>query len=106
MKATTRSHANGVSILLLSLTAASVLGQSTDREAWDKLNGEVGRLYGAGKYAEGSFVAERALALAERTFGADHADTATSVNRLALLYHSQGLAVCEGAAVACPRTVE
>lgn len=41
-------------------------------------------------YAEARVLFERALALAENMFGADHPSTATSLNNLARLLHDQG----------------
>jgi tetratricopeptide (TPR) repeat protein len=57
-----------------------------------------GRLYGelasvfrfAGNYAEGVDSARRALEACERVLGAEHPDTLTSVNNLALLLYDQG----------------
>jgi len=44
----------------------------------------------AGQYAEAEPLFKRALAIREKALGADHPDTATSLNNLAGLYDSQG----------------
>ena len=56
----------------------------------DALNKQVVQLYGQGKYAEATAIAQRALTLAERVLGKEHPDTLTSVNNLAVLYQAQG----------------
>ena len=60
-----------------------------------------------GKYADAEGLHQRALAIREKSLGADHPDVAQSLNNLALLYHDQGnyeqaaplyqraLAICE-----------
>jgi len=59
------------------------------REA-SQLIQEVGQLYGAGKYDAALPLAERVLAISEKTLGAGHPYTAYSLNELALLYYSKG----------------
>jgi tetratricopeptide (TPR) repeat protein len=54
------------------------------------LNLHVVQLYGQGKYKEATVIAEKALALAERTLGKNLPLTLVSVNNLAALYHDQG----------------
>jgi tetratricopeptide (TPR) repeat protein len=49
------------------------------------------QLYQAGKYAEAQEIAKRALAVAERRYGLDHPNVATSLNNLAELYRNQGM---------------
>jgi tetratricopeptide (TPR) repeat protein/CHAT domain-containing protein len=51
---------------------------------------QVVQLYQAGKYAEATDIAKRALALAEHQFGPDHPTVGTALNNLAELYHAQG----------------
>lgn len=53
---------------------------------WKELNGQVTSLYQQGRYAEGVKVAERALQVAQKTFGFDDPNVATSLNDLAELY--------------------
>jgi tetratricopeptide (TPR) repeat protein len=43
-----------------------------------------------GRYAEAKPMYERALAIREKALGAEHPDTAVSLNNLALLYYAQG----------------
>lgn len=57
---------------------------------WDRLNKEVGSLYGQGQYDRAVVVAKEALAVAEHDRGLDHPDVATSLNTLATLYDAQG----------------
>jgi len=57
---------------------------------WNKLNAKAGTLYQQGRYAEAAKVAQEALKVAEKTFGADHPNLATSLNNLALMYQAQG----------------
>ncbi len=47
-------------------------------------------LHQAGHYAEAEPLLNRALAISEKSLGADHSNTATSLNNLALLFASQG----------------
>jgi tetratricopeptide (TPR) repeat protein/CHAT domain-containing protein len=54
------------------------------------LNQQVDQLYRAGKYAEATEIAERALALAKRQFGPSHAQIVPAVRNLADLYRAQG----------------
>ncbi len=56
----------------------------------DALNRQVSQLYGQGKDAEAIPIAQRALALAERTLGKEHPYTLSSVANLAGLYKLQG----------------
>ncbi len=55
-----------------------------------KLNQEVERLYRAGKYDTALTLAERGLAIREKVLGAEHPDTAESLNNLAALYYFKG----------------
>jgi hypothetical protein len=54
------------------------------------LNRQAGELYGKGEYAEAFRIGERALSLAEKTLGAEHIYTLTSVSNLATFYLAQG----------------
>ena len=56
----------------------------------DTLNAQVEQPYQQGKYTEAIPVAQRALAGAEKKFGRDHPQVATSLNNLAALYREQG----------------
>ena len=54
------------------------------------LLGQAQQLYEAGKYAEAVPLAQRAVELAEKQFGPEHPDVATSLNVLAAIYQAQG----------------
>jgi esterase/lipase superfamily enzyme len=56
----------------------------------DALNGEVIRLYNAGKYSDAVQIAEKATALTQKALGPDHPDVGQGLNNLAALYHVQG----------------
>jgi CHAT domain-containing protein/tetratricopeptide (TPR) repeat protein len=56
----------------------------------DALNQQIVQLYEAGKYAEATTMAERAVNLAERQFGSAHPVVGTSLSNLASLYNRQG----------------
>src|SRR5262245_28662429 len=51
-----------------------------------RLNDEVERLYGEGKWDSAIPLAERALAIREKALGPEHPHIATSLNNLAALY--------------------
>lgn len=85
-----------MSVMLLALcgalwvAAVSVSAQSEDAEESKQLNGQVIQLYRAGRYDEAVPLAERALAISEKTLGAEHPVIATLLNNLALLYKAKG----------------
>lgn len=54
------------------------------------LNKQAFQLHGQGKYKEAAAVAEKALALAERTLGAEHQNTLICVNNLGFMLVAQG----------------
>ncbi|MCX5830995.1 MAG: tetratricopeptide repeat protein [Deltaproteobacteria bacterium] len=55
-----------------------------------RLNQQVLDLYQQGKYAEALPIAQQALAICEKVFGAEHSIVATGIDNLAVLYNSQG----------------
>ncbi len=73
----------------------------------DKLDKESATQRGKGRYHQAISLAERALTLREKSIGAEHLDTATTLNNLAFLYLAKGdytqavslfrraLAICE-----------
>src|SRR5947207_12046554 len=71
---------------------ASSSGAQTEAKPDDlsSLLGQARQLYEAGKYAEAVPLAQRAVELAEKRFGPEHPNVATSLNYLAELYHEQG----------------
>ena len=62
----------------------------TQESVWNELNSKVGTLYQQGRYVEAEDVAKEALKVAEKTFGTNHPDVATSLNNLAALYRQIG----------------
>ena len=69
------------------------MGQSTS--VWDALdaaglNEQATQLYNQGRYSEAIPLAQRELAIREKTLGPDHPDVAQSLNLLANLYDAQG----------------
>jgi len=75
---------------LLALSALPAVLPAAQQARWEELNARVMDLYGQGKYAEATSVAQEALRVAEATFGPEHPDVAVSLNNVALLYHTQG----------------
>ncbi len=59
-------------------------------ESWSALNSETLSLYQKREYAKAVPIAEKALQVAETTFGSDHPHVAASLNNLAALYQAQG----------------
>jgi MYXO-CTERM domain-containing protein len=57
---------------------------------WKRLNAEVERLDGEGRYEEAIPLAQQAALQAEKTLGGHHPDVAESLNNLAVLYKAQG----------------
>src|SRR5215467_3446602 len=76
-------------IILLALLTASpnVYAQRSD---FDALNLQVGQLFHAGRYAEATAIAQRAVSAAEAQFGSGHPKVGTALNNLAALYRVQG----------------
>jgi tetratricopeptide (TPR) repeat protein len=65
--------------------ASGVLAQE---EKWKELNQQAIKLYQEGKYAEATEIAQKAINVAEKTFGPNHANVATSLNNLATLHYA------------------
>ncbi len=76
--------------LILVLGVSHALAACTQETEWNKLNAKTETLYQQGRYSEAAKIAQEALEVAEKTFGADHPNLATSLNNLALLYQAQG----------------
>ena len=72
---------------MVLLAATPTRAQSAGLNA---LSRDVARLYQAGKYDDAVLVAERALALAEKTFGPENPEVGVTLNNLALLFRRQG----------------
>jgi CHAT domain-containing protein len=82
-------------ISVKGLRAATVedhelIGKNRVLQEATKLNQEVERLYGVGKYDAALPHAERALAIRENALGAEHPLVAQSLDNLAVLYYSKG----------------
>ena len=77
-------------LLILVLTLVFVSHSFGQETFWQELNVELADLYRQGKYQEAVKVAERAVEVAEKTFGPDHPRVAISLNNLATLYRLQG----------------
>ncbi|NIS69438.1 MAG: tetratricopeptide repeat protein, partial [Proteobacteria bacterium] len=77
-------------LLVALLVVACTVSIFAQEELWKELNSKVGMLYQQGRYSEAAKVAEEALKVAEKTFGPNHPNVATSLNNLALLYKAQG----------------
>jgi len=75
-----------VAALCLILAAVASAQETT----WNALNRQILKLIKEQKHAEGVEVATKALAIAEKTFGPDHPDTALSLKALAFFYERQG----------------
>ena len=57
---------------------------------WEELNDKATTLYQQGRFSKAICAGKEALKVAENTFGSDHANVATTMNNLALLYNEQG----------------
>src|SRR3972149_4631639 len=80
-----------VKVILMVVMVISVSKVAYSQESlWNELNAKFTKLYQQGQYAEALMVAEEAVKVAEKTFGKDHPNTATSLNNLAKLYYAQG----------------
>jgi CHAT domain-containing protein/tetratricopeptide (TPR) repeat protein len=71
----------------LVLAPLAVAQQDDDADA---LNAQVNKLHGEGKYTEAIPLAQRLLAIREKSLGPDHPGVALALNNLAELYRVQG----------------
>ena len=86
----------GGTFVLIQRRAGSppaALGQSSS--IWDAvdanaLNQQTMQVYNQGRYSEAIPLAQRALAIREKTLGPDHLDVAASLDNLANVYQAQG----------------
>jgi tetratricopeptide (TPR) repeat protein len=83
-----RPAANVLGALLLGLCFA--LPVQAQEYPLDDLFGQMFKLHDQGRFSEAIEVAERALEVAEATFGADHPNAGISLNNLAYLLDLQG----------------
>ena len=72
-------------MLLLSLVLSAIFAEGAWDE-WATLNREIQKLRSEGQYNQAVTTAEKALKAAEKTFGPDHPNMATSLNNLAEIY--------------------
>ncbi len=77
-----------IKIVGFCLVIASVAW--AQEEGWKELNKKALKLTQEGKYAEAIGIAEKSSQIAEKSFGPDHLNFATSLNTLAEVYMSQG----------------
>jgi len=73
-----------------ALLAGALACTGSDERTWKGLAQRTAALTEEGRYEEAVGVGQQALELAERSFGPEHPDVATSLNRLAGLYRVQG----------------
>src|SRR5262245_21437146 len=73
-----------------ALARAQDAEQEAARQGWREENGKGVRLYNAGKYGEAAPCFERALPLAERGFGTESPQAATTAFNLGLQYRLLG----------------
>ena len=78
-----------VFLILLFLFGATASAHAQGIE-WETLNDEVMSLYRQGQYDRAVVVAKKALEVAEKAVGPNHASVATSLHNLAFLYDTQG----------------
>lgn len=76
-----------IALALCVVGASAVLAQ---QDNWNELNRKAVKLYQEGKYTEATKVYEKSLAVAEKVFGPEHPNVATSLGNLAELYGAQG----------------
>jgi tetratricopeptide (TPR) repeat protein len=86
-----RALAN-VALVALLMSAEIVEAWAQGGDDLAALSEQVVQLSGQAKHADATPIAQRALALAERLYGPDHPETATSLDKLAELYYRQGRA--------------
>ncbi|MFI5013205.1 MAG: tetratricopeptide repeat protein [Hyphomicrobiales bacterium] len=76
---------------VLEMTASDMAAPGAERQIGELLNGVAAYRQGAlGTYAQARPLYERSLAIREKALGADHPDTAVSLNNLAVLLQDQG----------------
>src|SRR3954449_12176865 len=87
-----RHVATGTALLLVlvSSSPAQTGDEASAKAAIEVLKQEAVRLHGEGRYEAAITSAKQSLDLASRTFGADHPDTALSLDNLASLYQKMG----------------
>ncbi len=77
-------------IMALALCAAVASAVLAQQDNWNELNRKALKLYQDGKYTEATKIYEESLEVAEKVFGPNHPNVATSMSNLAGLYGAQG----------------
>jgi CHAT domain-containing protein/Tfp pilus assembly protein PilF len=67
-----------------------ILGSSLFAQSWEELNSKVVEYYQKGDFQTAITYAEKVVVQAEKEFGKEHGNYATSLNNLALLYYKIG----------------
>lgn len=83
-------RALGVGVVALLFIVVDVGAVQAQGDELDALDRQIVGLFRAGKYAQATPMAERALALTERRLGPDHPRVGARLSDLALLYRAQG----------------
>lgn len=84
-------------IIIVSLPSLVGFAEASESE-WKELNQKIAAFHAEGNHAEATRVAEKALEIAEKTYGSDHLNVAKSMNNLANLYLLEGKSRGEQAA--------
>jgi tetratricopeptide (TPR) repeat protein len=77
-------------LLIVLLIILFTISACSQENTWKGLSSKVKKLYQQERYSEAAKIAEEALTVAEKAFGPDHPNVATSLNTLAFLYNAQG----------------
>jgi tetratricopeptide (TPR) repeat protein len=83
-------YGSAVIILVFSLGFGLITNARAQQNTWDELNAQVDSLYGQGKFVQAVPVAQQLVDFAEKSFGADAPNVASSLNKLAVLYEEVG----------------
>ena len=75
---------------VVCVTALAGPAQAQGQNDLARLNAEIGRLHGQGKYAEALPIAQRYVELARKKYGEDHPAFAAAISWLASIYQDQG----------------
>src|SRR4030095_11380261 len=75
---------------LIAVASNLAAGQSGELKKAKQVDQEFTRLYNLGEIDKPLPLAQRALSIREKALGPDHADTASSLHNLAMVYLSKG----------------
>ena len=76
--------------LVVALIVLFSINAYAQPKSWDELNDQIDILFEEGDYSEVIVVSEKALKVANETYGADHPNTAKSMDALANVYNHLG----------------